>query len=294
MSTPPIILVLDVSTLTKTDIRDWLGFSRAGTCFIPQTVFEEMRFLYDRSPDADLERVSREFNRFHPSSGWRIVDASGHHPLLKSSSGRALTRRVRVALAVARCAYGVAQQSSHSLVVLVADDESIAQRIADMRTANLTSISCADLLQWSRSGQRPGEVQSKLQAMRSATMDQSRVTVSVGDARGRENLSRSGGRSARTHSGMRSHERPSPSPQRLSQTSTVGRTDRYRHSAPYRSYSRPVSSSHRYVKRQSSQLLALITALGAVIFAGAIVWALFNTTYFEQFLPTPPASESAN
>ncbi|MEO0408289.1 MAG: PIN domain-containing protein [Cyanobacteria bacterium P01_A01_bin.135] len=289
MSIPPIVLVLDVSTLTKTDIRDWLGFSRAGTCLVPQTVFEEMRFLYDRSPDADLERVSREFNRFYASSGWQITDASGHHPLLKSSSGRALTRRVRVALAVARCAYGVAQQSSHSLVVLVASDESILQRIEDVRTANLTAITSADLLQWSRSGQRPAEVQKKLQAMRSANLSQSRVAVGVADT------PRPPVRNSPRETSTSGSHRMSSDRAMVDWAGDRNRDGRHqsRRQPKHQPHRLSAPPSHRYIKRQGGQLLALLTALGAVIFAGVIMWALFSTTYFDRFLPSPSPNPEA-
>ncbi|MGF1537459.1 MAG: PIN domain-containing protein [Elainellaceae cyanobacterium] len=266
MSAPPIILVLDVSTLTATDVRDWIGFSRAGMCFIPQTVFEEMRFLYDRSPDSDLERVSREFNRFYASSGWQITEVSGHHPMLKSSTGHALTRRVRVALAVARCAYGMAQQHDQSLVILVASDRSIIQRIEDIQTANLTAISNTALLQWSRSGQRPAAVNQKLQVMRSAKMMRSAMAAGVAQK------SRGGG------ADYAAVPRRSVSPT---------------HAAPVQRVVPKRSSPGPNLKAQGAQFLSLLLSIGALAVAGFIVWLLFFTDYFEQTRPTgQPATES--
>ncbi|MGB3615372.1 MAG: PIN domain-containing protein [Elainellaceae cyanobacterium] len=280
MSTPPILLILDVSTLTKTDIRDWIGFSRAGTCFVPQMVFEEMRFLYDRSPDSDLERVSREFNRFYSNSDWQITEVTGHHPLLKSSSGRALTRRVRVALAVARCAYGMAQNYSQSLVVLVASDQTILQRIEDVRTANLIAISSADLLQWSRSGQRPTVVHKTLQALRNVNLTQSNVAIGATD--------RARNATAKSQTVLiprRTSIAPSSSRHRNVERSRGGGVP----------HDRIVQTrlQRARIKSQGDQIIAILTALVSLAFAGAIVWALFSTTYFDQFLPSkPPGAES--
>lgn len=284
MSTPPILLILDVNTLTKTEIRDWIGFSRAGTCFIPQMVFEEMRFLYDRSPDSDLERVSREFNRFYSNSDWQITEVSGHHPLLKSSSGRALTRRVRVTLAVARSAYGMAQAHSQSLVVLVTSDQSILQRIDGMRIANLAAISSADLLQWSRSGHRPAAVQQVMQALRSANLTQSTVAAGAPD--------KTRSRAAKAQTVL------TPRP-----TAVAPSSSRYRPTAQDRRGGKRRRMPNRHasesylkrtnIKSQGEQVIAILTALGALAFAVAIVWAFFSTTYFEQLLPpAPPRSEA--
>lgn len=162
---PPVLIVLDISILSTATTREWLGFSRVGTCHVPQVIYEEMRFLFDRSPDPDLERVAREFNRFYATSGWKITDISGHHPLLKSPT-HGLTKRARVALAVARCAYGLAQQFPSHLVVLVASDRALLQRVYETQTPNLTGISGPALLQWSRTGQRPVAVSQKMQQMR--------------------------------------------------------------------------------------------------------------------------------
>ncbi len=273
MSAPPILLILDVSTLTATDVRDWISFSRAGACFIPQTVFEEMRFLYDRSPDSDLERVSREFNRFYASSGWQITEVAGHHPLLKSSTGHALTRRVRVALSVARCAYGMAQKHGQSLVILVASDRSIIQRIEDVQTANLTAISSTALLEWSRSGQRPEAVQQKLQVMRGANSMRSAMVAGVASkATGR---TFSGPSQVATTRRTASPTRPAPRRQPL-----PGRP------AQPPQLSRRFSSAAARSKGQGAQLASLLIALGALAFAGLIVWAFFFSDSLDQVLPS--------
>ncbi|NJL22252.1 MAG: hypothetical protein HC895_17800 [Leptolyngbyaceae cyanobacterium SM1_3_5] len=164
---PPVSLVLDISALSAASAREWLEFSRVGTSHVPQVVYEEMNFLFDRSPDPDLERVARAFKRFYANSGWQITDETGHHPALKVASGQAMTKRGRVSLAVARCAYGLAQNHANNLVVLVSSDRALLQRLYDIQLPNLCGITGAALLQWCRSGQRPIAVSQKLQQMRS-------------------------------------------------------------------------------------------------------------------------------
>jgi hypothetical protein len=165
---PPVILVFDISALSVATPSEWREFSRVGSCYVPQVVYEEMRLLFDRSPDPDLERIAKAFNRFYASSGWQITDANAHHPLLKVGSGQSLTRRSRVSLAVGRCAYGLAQNFPNTLVVLVSKDRTLLQRLYEIPCVNLCGITGDALLQWSRSGQRPIAVSQKFQQFRFA------------------------------------------------------------------------------------------------------------------------------
>jgi hypothetical protein len=162
------MLVFDISALSAATPSEWREFSRVGICHVPQVVYEEMTLKFDRSPDPDLERIAKAFNRFYATSGWRITDTSGHHAALKVGSGQALTRRSRVSLAVGRCAYGLAEAAPGSLVVLVTKDRSLLQRLYEIPAVNLCGITVDNLLQWSRTGQRPIPVSQKLQQFRAA------------------------------------------------------------------------------------------------------------------------------
>ena len=316
----PMKLILDISTLSATTTREWLGFSRAGDCYIPHMVYEEIRFLYERSPDPDLERVSREFNRFYSTSGWKISEVTGHHPLLKSATGRALTKRARVALAVARCAYGEAQKNPKQLVVLVTSDRAILQRIYDIQLPNLAGIPSSALLNWSRSGKRPIAVTQKLQELRDLGYSHSGLMASTYQpttpVRSSQNSSRNSSRNA-----SRSSSRNSSMSQRSMSQRRVpvsARTTAYSRSyntriqpSRTRIQSRPQSGRHStrsYLRGRHTkvsqyipavppwfpQLMSILSALAALAVAGALLWVMFFTPYFRQFLPQDePSSVSS-
>jgi hypothetical protein len=166
VAVPPVMLVFDISALSAATPSEWREFSRAGSCYLPQVVYEEMKLKFDRSPDPDLERIAKAFNRFYTTSGWRVTEATGHHAALKVGSGQALTQRSRVSLAVGRCAYGLAEAMPGSLVVLVTKDRVLLQRLYEIPAVNLCGITVENLLQWSRTGQRPIAVSQKLQQFR--------------------------------------------------------------------------------------------------------------------------------
>jgi hypothetical protein len=178
---PSIILVFDVSALSAASCSEWREFARVGSCYLPQVVYEEMKMVFDRSPDPDLERIAKDFHRFHATSNWTVTQANAHHAALKMGAGQSLTRRARVSLAVGRAAYGLAQMFQSSLVVLVTKDRSLLQRLYDIPEVNLCGITGEALLQWSRSGSRPIAVIQKIQQFRSAHGMTAMAAVTHGD-----------------------------------------------------------------------------------------------------------------
>ncbi len=284
-SVAPILLVIDVSTLSSTSTREWLSFSRVGACYIPQIVYEEMRFLYDRSPDPDLERVARDFNRFYSTSGWQITDAIGHHMILKSATGYALTKRLRVSLSVARCAYALSQKNPRSLVVMVASDRSILQRVYDIQAPNLTGIQSTALLQWSRSGQRPVAITQKLQEMKADGLLESMST----------NLT-----SVHRQSSVRSV--PSAS-NRVAVTSVPRNSAARSYSLNHSSSARKSSNTGRKVTGYHSrpkkvfvdlppwfpQFFSMFLSLIALACAGGVIWIIFFTNMLDRFVPAEEA-----
>lgn len=174
---PPILLILDVSAIVTTRTREWQEFSRVGTCFLPQAVLEEMRFLFDRAPEPALEEVAREFHRFHSHGNWQATEVSTPHPLLKASSGESLSKKARQSFAVAKCAYGMSQDHIAKLVVLVTNDQPLIQRLQTLEVPNLCAVTAAMLLQWSRTGQRPVVVSQQLQRMRTRVPTASAIST---------------------------------------------------------------------------------------------------------------------
>ncbi|MBD2461115.1 hypothetical protein H6G89_08675 [Oscillatoria sp. FACHB-1407] len=251
---PPVILVLDIGALSAATPREWLEFSRVGSCIVPQVVYEEMKFLFDRSPDPDLERIARAFNRFYATSGWQISEATAHHAVLKSGAGQALTRRTRISLAVGKCAYALSQEFPASLVVLVSSDRSMLQRIYDIQANNLCAITGPALLQWCRTGQRPIAVSQKLQRLRVAT-------------------------GAQVNSTIQGQAYTATSPSRI--TTTPTRTT---------STTRITSGKKTTIQEASSmpswipQAFSLATSLAALIIAGFILVNVFRSANFQQLV----------
>lgn len=165
---PPVILVFDVSALSAASCSEWREFARVGNCYIPQVIYEEMKMMFDRAPDPDLERIAKDFHRFYATSNWKVTQADAHHAALKMGAGQSLTRRARVSLAVGRSAYALSQTFQSSLVVLVTKDRSLLQRLYEIPEVNLCGITGEALLQWSRSGSRPIAVIQKIQQFRTA------------------------------------------------------------------------------------------------------------------------------
>jgi hypothetical protein len=165
---PPVILVFDISALSAASCSEWREFARVGNCCIPQVIYEEMKMMFDRSPDPDLERIAKDFQRFYTTSNWQVTQADAHHAALKMGAGQSLTRRARVSLAVGRSAYALSQTFQSSMVVLVTKDRSLLQRLYEIPEVNLCGITGEALLQWSRSGSRPIAVIQKIQQFRTA------------------------------------------------------------------------------------------------------------------------------
>lgn len=161
---PPVLIVLDLSTLMGSTTREWQDYSRVGSCYLPQVVYEEIEFLSGRAPEPDLEKTAREFLRFFPNSGWQLTNAIASHPALTPPAGQALSKQARLSLAVAQCAYGLSGEHPGELVVLVSTVQQLLQRLGALQSPNLCGIVPAALLQWARTGQKPPAVTQQMAA----------------------------------------------------------------------------------------------------------------------------------
>lgn len=179
---PSFVIVFDTTALLAGKTREWQQFSQLGECLLTEGVLEAINALCDRAPEPALEATAREFVRFYPTSGWQVSLAIAEHPLLKPAEGHSLSQRARLSLEVLKCAYGVARRRRDSLVIVVANDQPMLQKIQGLNAKNLCGILLAALMQWSRTQRRPAAVAHYLQLTRSpetaATSATSRQTVS--------------------------------------------------------------------------------------------------------------------
>jgi hypothetical protein len=166
---PSLLIVFDTTALLSGQTRDWLEFSQLGECYLPEAILEEMQSLNDHASDPAIEKVAREFNRFYPTSGWKRTGIRAEHPSLTPAEGHTLSKRSRLALEVLQCAYGMARRHPSCLVVLVANDQPMLQRLLALNTANLCGLPLAAFLLWSRTQRRPAAITHHLQRMRSPT-----------------------------------------------------------------------------------------------------------------------------
>jgi len=249
---PPVLVVLDISALSAGTHREWLEFSRIGEVHIPQAVYEEMKFLYGRTPDPDLESLARAFHHFYPTSTWKITEATAHHPSL-TAAAQALTKRARIALAAARCAYALSLNFPTYLTVLATNDRGLLQKVYEIPSNNFCAVDAPSLIQWCRSGQRPIAVSQKLQLMRS--------TVASGII-----------------------TQPQTTPSRIVSTSARTSPTMLRHRS--RPITKPVHPS--LVSSEAvSQFISLLMALGGVLVAGWLLWAVINDSNMLEPLRRP-------
>lgn len=166
---PAVLLILDLDVVMGTNSQTWQQYAKAGSCYVPEVVFEEMEFLADEA-DSDREKLAREFLRFFPASGWQVTDALETHPNLEPAVGGNQSKHTRMVVAIAQCVYGFALENPESLVVFVCNNQSLLKRMQALGLGNLCGITAAMLSQWAKRGEQPMPVTQQLQnLMRSQT-----------------------------------------------------------------------------------------------------------------------------
>ena len=248
----PILVILDFNALEVGKTREWQEFSRVGECFIPQVVFDEIRYLHDRAPEVSLEQTAREFIRFFPDSGWHMTAISATHTSLKPASGESFSKKARLSLAVAQAAYGLSRNHPGSLVVLVTTDQSLLQRVQGVGALNLCGITAAALRQWCRTERQPLAVTQQLRQMA--------TTAVVGAGK----VSPISTKPAAKASGSK-----------VPRANNVGRT------TPTPSLSHRRSSN---APGAIAQMFSTVLMLGALVLAGSTAWYLIQPAGFNQFL----------
>lgn len=266
---PPIVLLFDISAILAGKTREWQDFARVGECFVPRVVLEEIEFLQHRASEPDAERTAREFTRFYPDSGWKSSLSIASHPALKAAPGQAMSSKARLSLSVAQTAYGLSRNRPEALVVLVANDQGLMQKLRMIDASNLCGIPVSALLQWSRTLRRPAVIATQMQTMRSP--------VEAG--------SRSMGNRAATESSV---YRPTARSTHRSATRATSRTTAVRSTSVQRAATR--QSTAPSSARLGSLLYNLLTL--AIVAAAILgVWRIIAPDSFGLFWQQLPFAE---
>jgi hypothetical protein len=163
------LLIFDVDVLMDSNVQTWQQYANAGSCYVPEVVFEEMEFVADEG-DSDRQKLAKEFLRFFPSSGWQMTDALETHPQLEPAVSANQSKQTRMVVATAQCVYGFTCENPESLVVFVCNNQPLLKRIQGLGVENLCGITAAMLSQWAKRGEQPMMVTQQLQIfMRSQT-----------------------------------------------------------------------------------------------------------------------------
>lgn len=270
---PPFLIVFDTSALLAGEPRQWQEASRLGDCFVPEAVLEAMQMLCDRATEPEIESKAREFIRFFDTSGWQMNRGKAEHPALQPVPGHTLSQRARLALEILQNSYGLAQRHSDSLVILVANDQPMLQRLLGLNQPNLCGIPLAALVQWSRTQRRPATVNHHLQLMRTATPVTSKATNPTETPNPRPaKQSTSRQTTARQISAQQRVASPPPAPAPVRSSSVRTRP---RVAAP------PPRRTRRSF-RLSSFLANLIT-LAVLAAIGGSIWRFVHPVSFNQF-----------
>jgi hypothetical protein len=252
---PAILFLIDLSALLASQTREWQEFSRLGKCFVPQGVYQELKAMSSVAVEKDHELIAREFIRFLPESGWELSGAGAMHPALVPAPGQRESKRARLALAVAECAYGLARNSPSQLVVLISNDQALLQRLHAVQAPNLCGLPLAALLQWYRSSRRPPVVTHQMQAMKTP-------------------VTQSSSKSAPAMATVAIPVKPQSTPVRTGSRPPAATA---RGSRPLR----PLISNH---PSGLSQVMSAIWAVAAFTIAIGIVWYVAQPRSLNQFL----------
>lgn len=156
------LLIFDVDVLMASNVQTWQQYAKAGSCYVPEVVFEEMEFVADEG-DGEHEQLAKEFLRFFPSSGWQMTDALETHPQLEPAVTANQSKQTRMVVATAQCVYGFACENPASLVVFVCNNQPLLKRMQGLEVENLCGITSAMLSQWAKRGEQPMPVTQQLQ-----------------------------------------------------------------------------------------------------------------------------------
>jgi len=166
---PSVLILFDTTALLAGKTLQWQEFTRLGECYVPEAVLEQMYYCCDRASEPDVESTAREFKRFYEGDTWKRTSIQAEHPTLKPAPGHTVSKRARLALTVASCAYGMALRYPDRLVALVTNDQALLQKVMGLKLSNLCAMPYMPLVQWAVTQRRPPVVHHHLQLMRASS-----------------------------------------------------------------------------------------------------------------------------
>lgn len=259
MNAPSILFLFDSTALLAGKMRDWQEFSRLGECYLPQVIVEEIRFLSNRAPDPSQELTAREFIRFYHNSGWHITNAHAEHPALKPTPGSSMSQRARLALSVSYSAFGMSLEHPGGLVVLVANEQPLLQRVQGLNVRNLCGISVSNLLEWARYNRQPITVAQRLRALETGRNFVAQNTQPKATSRGT------------TSSVTTSTKAKSASKSKANRSSDAPKIETY-------SYGDEIDL------QIVPQIMASVSAVVALVIAGFLFWGLNDPNGMNKWL----------
>ena len=176
IDSPQIFLLIDLNSLYACKPYEWLEFSRVGSCYVPQAVYQELDAWASSRSESIESKIAREFRRFMLEGDWQLTRSA-----LLTEAHRPFSRRARLAVEVRHCAEDLAHSSIGRLIVVVSNDRALVQQVQTLRMDNLTGIPVSTLLTWSRTKRQPPIVLQHLRAMQTHAL-----RLSTGRSRLRE------------------------------------------------------------------------------------------------------------
>lgn len=184
MSTNSAILIFDESAIVSGNIHFWKDVSQLGSCLVPEAVMAAVKLLAedvaaDRSNAQPDEAAAAEFLLFFPKSSWKTTSVVQAHEDLAPNPGHDISRKSRLSLVVAQCAYGVASLNHGLPVILVTDTQPLIHRIGRLGLANLIAATATVARQWARTKQPPANISKMIATLQITNPKQPRSLVTT-------------------------------------------------------------------------------------------------------------------
>jgi hypothetical protein len=154
MTDSPYLLLIETSAIADTDPNTWQAIAKLGKCLLPEVVAIEIKNIANGKADGN-ESVARQFQNLLPSLNWQVTSLTAKHPNLLIKSTQNLSRKAKLMNSIAQGAVGLANAHPRQCVVLISDEISLRDRIANLDSHNLCAIPSAIARQWSRTDRFP-------------------------------------------------------------------------------------------------------------------------------------------